>query len=132
MPYKICKGEFCFYIQKRSDTAKRAPGYFGFWGGGAEDNEEPEATLMREIKEELSVDLKDYTFFSRYEFYGSIKSVFFAEVGDDFENNIIIGEGEYGVWINENDIESDIKIINEDKLIIQNLLCHLNGENMWK
>ena len=36
---------------------ERLPNYFGFWGGGTENNETPEEALLREIKEELVLDL---------------------------------------------------------------------------
>ena len=46
-------------LQKRSLTAKRFPGTWGLFGGGIEANEDPEAGLKREIKEELGVELNN-------------------------------------------------------------------------
>lgn len=39
---------------------------FGFFGGHIEENESPEEALVREIKEELTYDLKYFKFFKQY------------------------------------------------------------------
>lgn len=131
IPYKFENGEYFFYLQRRSRDAKSLPGYFGFWGGGSEGEETPEETLIREIKEELDYKIKDYIFFSRYEFFGSIKSIFYIKVDTDFEKNIKIGEGDYGLWFSLTDISVEECFIDEDKLVLNNLECFLKGKNMW-
>lgn len=39
---------------------------WGFFGGGIEPGETPEQTLVREIKEELVFDLKEFEFLTKY------------------------------------------------------------------
>ncbi len=48
-------GEGKILLQQRSDTAKIAPGKWGFFGGGIEEDETPEQALFRELKEELDI-----------------------------------------------------------------------------
>lgn len=57
IPYKIIDNQIFVYLQKRSADAERLPNYFGFWGGGAENNETPEETLLREIREEMGIEM---------------------------------------------------------------------------
>lgn len=51
-------------IIKRSDTVGSYPGYWGLPGGKLEPNESPEQAAVRELKEEvnLDVEIKDLTF----------------------------------------------------------------------
>jgi len=45
-------------LEHRTDDAPVNPGQWGFFGGGAEPRESPEACLLRELKEELDVTLQ--------------------------------------------------------------------------
>ena len=47
-----------FLLEVRTDDAPRNPGMWSFFGGGAEAGENPEACLLRELKEELGVILE--------------------------------------------------------------------------
>ena len=47
---------------KRSENDDWCPNKFAYVGGTGEQNETPEETLKREIKEEIGVELIDYTF----------------------------------------------------------------------
>jgi len=47
-------------------TISRFGEEWGFFGGGIEDNETPEETIFREIKEELNFDLKDFKYIGNY------------------------------------------------------------------
>ena len=38
------------------------PGHWGLFGGGIEDNELPEEALMREIKEEININIKELNY----------------------------------------------------------------------
>lgn len=102
---------------------ERLPNYFGFWGGGAENNETPEEALLREIKEELALDLDmaSVNFFNRYEFLRSIKSTYIFEPHAGWEEAAVIGEGDYGQWFTTEEALDSEKIIFEDKVVINDL-----------
>lgn len=52
-------------LQDRRGIPK-AGGEWGFFGGHIEPGEKPEAALVREVKEELDFDLKEFKFFKKY------------------------------------------------------------------
>lgn len=54
-------------LQKRDMNAPTLPGYWGFFGGGIEKNEDPIKAVKREIYEELKIEMKDPIFLNRYE-----------------------------------------------------------------
>ncbi len=128
IPYKIRKGNTLVFLQKRSKDAKRLPDYFGFFGGGAEGNENPEDALRREIKEELNYIPTGYRFLKKYDFTGSIKDIFFLEVSNDFEKEITVLEGDYGKWFSEREFEKEQKLIEEDKIVLRDLFKLLKNE----
>lgn len=123
IPYKKQSDGIEVYLQKRSATMKTLPNYFGFWGGGLENNETPEAALVREVKEELDIDLDLSTveLFNRYEFLRSIKHVYIFEATDDWDQKIKVGEGDFGKWFLLEDAFKFDKIIFEDKVILNDL-----------
>jgi len=54
-------------LQHRTKDAPYLPNFWGFFGGGIEKDETPEEAVIREIKEELSLDIKAPFFFNSYE-----------------------------------------------------------------
>ncbi len=42
--------------------------HWSFFGGSIEEDETPEQTMKREIKEEMGFDMKDYKYFNKYVF----------------------------------------------------------------
>lgn len=123
LPYILDDGNIKVFLQKRSLNQTRLPGYFGFWGGGAENDESPEETLVREIKEELNVDIKltECVILNRYEFLRSIKFVYLFKTEIGWEENIIVSEGEYGQWLDLNDALELENLILEDKVVLNDL-----------
>ena len=119
IPYKIENGKIFVYLQKRSKDAKRPPDYFGFFGGGIKENETKEQGLLREIKEELDYVPKNYKFLGSYERARSVNNAFYMEVSKDFEKNIIILEGDYGKYFSEQEIFSEEKFIDDDKIVLR-------------
>jgi mutator protein MutT len=101
----------------------RLPGYFGFWGGGLEEGETFEQGLIREVKEELGVYIKEseVEFFSHYEFLRTKINAYIYYPKEEWEKNIKIGEGEYGKWFTPEEIFSSENIILQDKGIINDL-----------
>ena len=43
------------------------PGHWDLIGGHIEDGETPEEALVREVKEEMNIELKNYSFFRKYD-----------------------------------------------------------------
>ncbi|MFH1589506.1 MAG: NUDIX domain-containing protein [archaeon] len=52
-------------LQDRRDISKRGEEW-GFFGGHIEEGETPEQAIIREIKEELSFDLKEFKFINHF------------------------------------------------------------------
>ncbi|OGY45381.1 MAG: hypothetical protein A2744_04220 [Candidatus Buchananbacteria bacterium RIFCSPHIGHO2_01_FULL_44_11] len=126
IPYKIEGDKILVYLQKRSKDAKRSPDYFGFFGGGLENDENPEQALQREMREEINLVPAGYSFFGKYEFERSIKHIFILEVDDSFEQKIQILEGDYGRYFSEQEVSDEPKLIEEDKVVLGDLFkkCH--------
>lgn len=122
IPYKIIGGDVWVYMQKRSANQK-SPNRVGFWGGHAESGETPEETVQREIKEELglNLDMEQVKFFNRYESLNSLISTFVLLVKDGWEEKVVIGEGEYGLWLNVQDGFGREEILTMDKVRLNDL-----------
>jgi 8-oxo-dGTP diphosphatase len=69
------KGEFLLYLRDNKHGIP-FPDHWDLIGGHVEEGETPEEALVREFKEELGLDLKEYTFYKKYE----------CLTGDDYEN----------------------------------------------
>lgn len=78
------------------------PAQWGCFGGGVEANEEPEATLRRELEEELGLSLapERFSYFTRFVFdlgfagLGPIWRVFYhATLTPDELDAVVLGEG---------------------------------------
>ena len=120
-PYKIEGGKVFIFLQKRDKDTKRDPGLFGFFGGGRENNETPEETLLREVKEELDFVPDNVNYFGKYILPKTIINIFTTKVDTNFENEIKILEGEYGKWFAENDFENEEDFISGDLKILEEL-----------
>jgi len=121
VPYKKENGLIYVFLQKRSENAEREPGMFGFFGGGADDNETSEETLLREIKEELDFVLDEFNHFGIYYLPKTVVDVFTIEVNNNFENEITVLEGDYGKWFSEEEFERERNLITGDLRILEEL-----------
>ncbi|MDD4358518.1 MAG: NUDIX domain-containing protein [Candidatus Pacebacteria bacterium] len=121
VPYRIENNSVYIFLQKRSKDAKRAPGFFGFFGGGAEEGETPEQALLREIKEELDYNLKSFDFFNKYETENVLMDLFTLKVDDNFEKEIKVLDGDYGKWFDEETFLKEKNLIMGDILILEEL-----------
>lgn len=132
IPYYIENGKASIFLQKRKPDAKRLPDYFGFFGGGCEADESPEECLVREIKEELGINISGHSYFCHYEFYGAIMDVFIMEVPKDFSDKVIVGEGEYGKFFSYDQVVAEQKIVNQDRLILLNFFGKVEADDPFK
>lgn len=60
------EGEILLYLRDNKSTIP-FPNHWDLFGGHVEEGETPEEALVREVKEELNYDLKDYRFFKKYD-----------------------------------------------------------------
>ncbi len=83
-------GEFLLYLRDNKPGIP-FPGYWDLIGGHIEEGETPEEALVREVREELDIDLKEYTFYKKYE----------CLTGDAYENIKYIFTGKINIPIEE-------------------------------
>ena len=84
------KGEILLYLRDNKPDIP-FPNYWDLIGGHVEEGETPEEALVREVKEELDIDLTDYTFYKKYECLS----------GDAYENIKYIYSGKINLPIEE-------------------------------
>ena len=76
------KGNILF--QDRRKISKHGEEY-GFFGGGIEEGETPAQALIREIKEELDIELNDFMHFRSYKEY-------IPEIDTEVERNVFLAK----------------------------------------
>ena len=107
-------------LQKRTADAPVIPGYWGFFGGGIEDNETSKNAIFKETKEELGVTLSNPTLLLEQSFFLEGKSaymfVYIQEISCA-KTDIICYEGEKLGWFKEQDI-SKLKMMPHDKDVL--------------
>jgi 8-oxo-dGTP diphosphatase len=74
------------------------PNHWDFFGGHLEQGETPEQALVREIKEEIGVDLKQWAFLKHYvcaegDTYPNIKYLYWAKI-DKIAEELTLYEGQ--------------------------------------
>jgi 8-oxo-dGTP diphosphatase len=82
------KGEFLLYLRDNKPGIP-FPDHWDLIGGHVEEGETPEEALVREFKEELDLDLKEYAFYKKYE----------CLTGDAYENIKYIYSGKINLPI---------------------------------
>jgi 8-oxo-dGTP diphosphatase len=84
------KGELLLYLRDNKPDIPY-PDHWDLIGGHVEEGETPEEALVREVKEELGIDLKEYTFYKKY----------VCLTGDAYENTKYIYMGRINLPIEE-------------------------------
>jgi 8-oxo-dGTP diphosphatase len=81
------------------------PNMWDLPGGHVEENETAEASIVREMKEELDLDIEGFHLFSVNEFPDRIEHTFWQRT--DFEvDKITLHEGQYMRWFTQEEIEN--------------------------
>src|SRR5664280_909307 len=118
-------GEFLLYLRDNKPTIP-FPDHWDLIGGHVEEGETPEQALVREVKEELDIDLKEYTFYRKYECltgdaYENIKYIYTGRINIPIEK-ITLLEGVRPQYFSREEIP-DIKFANILKSIVMNYIA---------
>jgi len=113
-------GEFLLYLRDGKPGIP-FPYHWDLIGGHVEEGETPEEALIREVKEEIDFDLKDYTFFKEYlclegDAYPNIKYIYSGRIALPIEE-IPLLEGERLQFFTKEEIP-DVKFANILKRIM--------------
>jgi 8-oxo-dGTP diphosphatase len=97
------------------------PNYWDLIGGHVEEGETPEEALIREVKEELDIDLKEYTFYKKFEWltgdaYNNIKYIYSGRINLPIEE-ITLLEGVRAQYFSKEEIPN-VKFANILKSIV--------------
>jgi 8-oxo-dGTP diphosphatase len=82
------------------------PNHWDLFGGHVEENETPEEALVRELKEELDIEVNDYTFFKSFESLAedrpNTKHVYIVRI-KEAAKELTLHEGQYlkGIELSE-------------------------------
>jgi len=101
------KGELLLYKRDNKPDIP-FPGYWDLIGGHVENGETPEKALIREVKEELDLDIGEFTFFKRYEClegdaYPNIKYIYSGRINLPIEE-ITLLEGDIAQYFKREEI----------------------------
>jgi 8-oxo-dGTP diphosphatase len=97
------------------------PNHWDLIGGHVEEGETPEEALVRETKEELDIDLKEYKFYKEYtcrtgDAYENIKYIYIGKINLPIEEFTLL-EGECPQFFSREDIPN-VKFANILKTIV--------------
>jgi len=118
------KREFLLYLRDNKPDIP-FPDHWDLIGGHIEEGETPEEALIREVKEELDIDLKDYTFYKRYDCltgdaYENIKYIYYGKINLPIEE-ITLMEGVRPQYFSRAEIPN-VKFANILKSIVMNYI----------
>lgn len=114
------RGEFLLALRDNKPGIP-FPNHWDLIGGHVEEGETPEEALVREVKEELDIDLTEYDFFRKYEClsgdaYENIKYIYSGKINIPIED-ITLLEGERAQYFTREEIP-DVKFANIIKNIV--------------
>lgn len=118
------KGEILLYLRDNKPGIPY-PNHWDLIGGHVEEGETPEEALIREVKEELDFELREFRFFKEYlclegDAYPNIKYIFCGKFNVPLQE-ITLLEGERPFYFNREEI-ADVKLANILKTILMDYL----------
>lgn len=113
-------GEILLYLRDNKPGIP-FPQHWDLIGGHVEEGETPEEALVREVKEELDIELKEYRFFKKYECnegdaYPNIKFIYTGKINIPIEK-ITLFEGDRPQYFNYDEI-AGVKFANILKRVV--------------
>ncbi|HEX2976872.1 MAG TPA: NUDIX domain-containing protein [Bacteroidales bacterium] len=125
------EGEFLLYLRDNKPDIP-FPDHWDLIGGHVEKGETPEEALIREVKEEIDIDLKDYQFFRIYECltgdaYENIKYIYSGKINLPLEK-ITLLEGVRARFFKKEEIP-DVKFANILKSIVMDFIEYSEKNN---
>jgi 8-oxo-dGTP diphosphatase len=126
-------GEFLLYLRDNKPDIP-FPNHWDLIGGHVEEGETPEQALVREVKEELDIDLKDYSFYKKYECltgdaYENIKYIYSGKINLPIEEVTLL-EGVRPQYFSREEIPN-VKFANILKFIVMEYISDSNENRKW-
>jgi len=114
------KGEFLLALRDNKSWIP-FPNHWDLIGGHIEEGETPDDALVREVKEELNIDLKDFIFYKKFEcltgdVYENIKYIYTGKINIPIDK-ITLLEGERSQYFTREEIPN-LKFANIIKTIM--------------
>ena len=100
------------------------PNMWDFLGGQIEEGETAEQCIVREIKEEINLDLTDFNHFVTENFPDRIEYVFSKKINLDI-SQIILTEGQKIKWFSFNEIKEIDTVFGLEQIIDNFMKTHL-------
>ena len=106
------------------------PNHWDFFGGHLEPYESPEQALVREVKEEVGIELKRWNFFRLYQCtqgdaYPNIKHIYWAQI-DRAAADLTLNEGQRVMSVGRDEVDR-IKFAN----ILRQILGDFINTGLW-
>ena len=117
-------GEILLYLRDNKPGIP-FPQHWDLIGGHVEEGETPEEALVREVKEELDIELKEYKFFKKYECnegdaYPNIKYIYTGTINIPIEK-ITLLEGDRPQYFHYDEIPG-VKFANILKRVVMDYI----------
>jgi len=118
------KGEFLLALRDDKSWIP-FPNHWDLIGGHVEEGETPEEALVREVKEELDIDIKEYTFYKKYECltgdaYANTKYIYSGKINIPIEEVTLL-EGQRPQYFSREEIP-DVRFANIIKSIVMDFI----------
>jgi 8-oxo-dGTP diphosphatase len=123
------KGEFLLALRDNKSWIP-FPNHWDLIGGHVEEGETPEEALVREVKEELDIDITEYTFYKKVDcftgdVYDNVKYIYTGKINIPIEE-ITLLEGQRAQYFTREEIP-DLRFANIIKSIVLDYIHHFDS-----